>query len=181
MPRASTKSDLLLCASAQFDKLAKLIDSMPKEEQSAAFHFVEQPSRKEAHWTRDKNLRDVLIHLYEWHHLLLEWVKANTAGEEKSFLPKPYNWKTYGQMNMELWAKHQATSLEDSIAMLLHSHQGVMDMMEKFSNEELFERKHFAWTGTSTLGSYCVSTTSSHYDWAIKKIKLHRKTYQETH
>ena len=29
--------------------------------------------------------------------------------------------------------------------------------------------------GGTVLGSYFVSTTSSHYDWAIKKLKAHRK------
>ena len=32
-----------------------------------------------------------------------------------------------------------------------------------------------AWTGNAALGDYCVSTTSSHYDWAMKKIKAHIK------
>ena len=31
------------------------------------------------------------------------------------------------------------------------------------------------WVGGSTLGSYFVSTTSSHYDWAMKKLKAHKK------
>ena len=45
----------------------------------------------------------------------------------------------------------------------------------EYSNEELFTKKYFNWTGTTDLGSYFVSTTSSHYDWAIKKIKSHCK------
>jgi len=44
-------------------------------------------------------------------------------------------------------------------------------------DDELFQKKHFSWTGTSTLGSYCVSVTASHYDWAMKKIKQHIKTH----
>lgn len=31
------------------------------------------------------------------------------------------------------------------------------------------------WVGGSTLGSYFVSCTSSHYDWAMKKLKAHQK------
>lgn len=31
------------------------------------------------------------------------------------------------------------------------------------------------WVGGSTLGSYFVSVTASHYDWAMKKQKAHRK------
>ncbi|MEI2764316.1 MAG: ClbS/DfsB family four-helix bundle protein [Dermatophilaceae bacterium] len=31
----------------------------------------------------------------------------------------------------------------------------------------------FPWTGASTLGSYFVSVTSSHYAWAITKLRAH--------
>ena len=51
-----------------------------------------------------------------------------------------------------------------------------MALIETFSNEQLFAKSVFDWTGTSTLGAYCVSATASHYDWAIKKIKVHIKT-----
>ena len=57
--------------------------------------------------------------------------------------------------------------------MLAESHEKVLALADKYSNEELFTKKYFSWTGTTDLGSYFVSTTSSHYDWAIKKIKLH--------
>lgn len=50
-----------------------------------------------------------------------------------------------------------------------------MKLAEKFSDKELFEKNVFPWVGGSTLGSYFVSATSSHYDWAIKKLKAHRK------
>ena len=180
MGRATTKSDLLKAAAEQFEKLWKLIDSMPENEQTATFNFGDNFIKKEAHWERDKNLRDVLVHLYEWHQLLLNWVEANQNGEVKPFLPEPYNWKTYGQMNIEFWKKHQSTPYEDSKKMLHFSHKQVMDMIEKFTNEALFEKQHFNWTGTSTLGAYCVSATSSHYDWAMKKIKAHIKTYRKS-
>ncbi len=44
----------------------------------------------------------------------LHWVYSNQNGEEKPFIPEPYNWKTYGDMNVEFWKKHQNTSLEDA-------------------------------------------------------------------
>ena len=121
-------------------------------------------------------MHDVLIYLYEWHELLLNWVKSNQQGENKSFLPAPYNWKTYPQMNVEIWKKHQKTPLADAKKMLKESHNNVMSVIETFSNDELFAKGSFAWTGGSTLGAYCVSATSSHYDWAMKKLKNHLKT-----
>ena len=176
MPRPTTKPDLIKTANEQFEKMYKLIDSMTEDEQNAAFNFGDDTDKKEAHWKRDKNLRDVLVHLYEWHQLLLNWVKANQNGEEKPFLPEPYNWKTYGVMNVEvIWKKHQNTPYLKSKEMLKESHAKVIKLIETFSNDELFAKKHFSWTGGTNLGSYCISTTSSHYDWAMKKIKMHIK------
>ncbi len=106
---------------------------------------------------------------------LLNWVYSNQNGDHKPFLPEPYNWKTYGDMNMEFWKKHQSTSLEDAENMLQKSHNEVIKLAETFSNEELFSKGVYKWVGGSTLGSYFVSVTASHYDWAMKKLKAHSK------
>ena len=76
---------------------------------------------------------------------------------------------------MEFWKKHQSTSLEDAKIMFQQSHNEVMKLAETFSNEELFSKGVYNWVGGSTLGSYFVSATASHYDWAMKKLKAHRK------
>jgi Uncharacterized conserved protein len=165
MPRPTTKATLIIAAGEQYDKLWKLIDGMTEEQQNGTFSFED----------RDKNLRDVLVHLYEWHQLLLNWINANINGNKKDFLPEPYNWKTYPEMNVGFWKKHQNTSLVDSKKMLKESHSEVVNLIETFTDDELFVKKHFPWTGTTSLGSYCVSATSSHYDWAMKKLKLHLK------
>ncbi|MBF4806573.1 MAG: ClbS/DfsB family four-helix bundle protein, partial [Pseudoleptotrichia goodfellowii] len=54
MARPTTKKDLCEAAETQFQKLENLIDGMSEEEQKGTFLFED----------RDKNLRDVLIHLY---------------------------------------------------------------------------------------------------------------------
>jgi len=180
--RPTTKPDLMAAANTQFEKLWQMIGSMTEEEQNGEFKFRDDflQKQKEAHWRRDKNLRDVLIHLYEWHQLLLNWIKANKIGEPKPFLPEPYNWKTYPQMNVGFWEKHQTTAYSQSLDMLKKSHAEVMALIETFSNDELFSKGYFSWTGTSTLGSYCVSATSSHYDWAMKKMKQHIKSQRDS-
>ena len=174
MARPTTKEELMFLGNEQYKKLWKMINSMSVEQQNFKFNFDEDIG-KEAHWKRDKNIRDVLIHLYEWHRLLLNWVNSNQKGEEKPFLPSPYNWKTYADMNVEIWKKHQDTSYDRSKEMIKQSHADVISLIEKFSNEELFTKKYFSWTGGSSLGQYCVSAISSHYDWAMKKIKAHIK------
>ena len=168
MPRPTTKADLIQAANDQFAKLWTLIGEMSDEEKSADIVPNE----------RDKNVRDVLVHLYEWHCLLLNWIRSNTNRNPAPFLPAPYNWKTYPQMNVVFWEKHQNTSYTDAETMLKKTHKEVMALIETFSNEDLFSKGAFDWTGTTTLGSYCVSATSSHYDWAIKDIKKALKKYR---
>lgn len=172
MPRPQTKTDLIEAANEQFNKLISLIDSMSENDQNSAFCFAVTEKDKEAHWRRDKNLRDVLVHLYEWHTLLINWVNVNRCGDDFTpFLPAPYNWKSYGDMNVAFWKKHQSTTLADAREMLLKSHREVLGIIESFTNDELFQKAYFKWSGTANVGSYCVSATSSHYDWAMKKIK----------
>ena len=175
MSRPTTKLDLIMAAEENYKKLNSLISNLTEDELSTPFDFTKDDKKKEAHWRRDKNLRDVLIHLYEWHQLILNWVNANQNGEPKPFIPSPYNWKTYGEMNMEFWEKHQKTALLESKEMLNKSHEAVMSLAASLTNEELFSKYVFKWVGGSTLGSYFVSATSSHYDWAMKKLKAHQK------
>lgn len=165
MSRPTTKQQLMDKGEDYFNELFDLINSLEADEQEKLFAFED----------RDKNIRDVLVHLYEWHQLLLNWIKSNLSGKEINFLPEPYNWKTYPQMNIEFRDKHQTTSYRDATAILQKSHTELMGLIDTFTNEQLFTKKIFPWTATTSLGSYCVSATSSHYDWAMKKIKKHTK------
>lgn len=110
MAKPTTKAELIQAATESYQELCGLIASLTERELATSFDFTKMKSKKEAHWARDRNLRDVLIHLYEWHRLLLDWVAANQRGENKSFLPAPYNWRTYGDMNREIWGRHQNTT-----------------------------------------------------------------------
>ncbi len=186
MPRPQNKTDLLTLAEKNYDELVKFIASMSEDEKSTLFDFSSL-NKKEAHWSRDKNTRDVICHLVEWHKLLLKFVAQNTKNETSGksengknaivyqFLPEPYNWKNYGDMNRAIWQNCQNITTEKALANFAESHKKLMELAQSFSDEELFAKKHFAWTGTTNLGAYFISTTSSHYDWAIKKLKAHRK------
>ena len=175
MARPTTKNDLIETAGATYDKLMELLDSMTTEQLTGTFSF-DIENEKGEHWKRDRNIHDVLIHLYEWQQLLLDWVTANQNGENRQFLKEGYNWKTYGGMNVDFVEKHKDSSYDESLALLKESHVKVIALAESLSNEELFAKKVFPWVGGSALGSYFVSTTASHYDWALKKIRKYKKS-----
>ena len=175
MPRPTTKAELISAANDQFGKMWKLIDSMPEEVQNAAFGF-DIADKKEAHWGRDKNLRDVLIHLYEWHQMVMRWYNEGTVKGGMPAVPgEGYTWMTLPGLNMEIWKKYQDVPLEEAKSMLRKSHEEVLAIAASHTNEELFTKGLYKWTKTSNLGAYFISCTSSHYDWAMAKIKLHAK------
>ncbi|QWW19772.1 ClbS/DfsB family four-helix bundle protein [Schaalia sp. 19OD2882] len=180
MARPTNKADLLKAAASRFTELDELLDSMDSDELRSTFTF-EIAGKREAHWKRDKNVRDVIVHLHEWHALLVTWIEANLSGDGRPFLPAPYTWAAYGDMNVALWKEHQGTPLDEARTLLDESHARVLRLVEGFGDDELFVKRHFTWTGSTNLGSYCISATSSHYEWALKKLRLHHKTWRASY
>ena len=175
MAKAKTKEELVSFSEENWRKMFHLIDTLPLEAQMASFAFGQEKG-KEAHWVRDKNIRDVFAHLYEWQVLLQNFVKSNVAGNTQSFLPAPYTWKNYATMNQEIWKKHQSTSYEEIREKLEASHVRTIQLLQQFSDKELYTKEFYSWTGAKSLSQYFQSSLASHYDWALKKLRLHKRT-----
>jgi len=165
MARPKNKADLLNLSKKNFKLLLEFIESLSKEEQNADF----------PKGTMNRNIRDVLIHLHHWHLMMLEWYTIGMKGEKPEMPAKGYTWKTTPELNRWIWGKYKDISLEDAKKDFKSSYEKVRRLIEKHSDEELFEKKRYKWTGTTSLGAYLVSVTSSHYDWAYKLIKKAKK------
>lgn len=166
MARPTTKHGLLKECKASRRRVLDLIDALPPHKRDAEFVFDD----------RDRNVRDVLVHLHEWHLLLLAWESANTHGDGASFLPEGYRWNSYAPMNVALRDKHVGTSLAQALDLYRESYDDVVAMIESHTDDELFTKKFYPWTGSTSLGAYCVSNTSSHDDWALKKLRRHARS-----
>lgn len=115
--------------------------------------------------------RDVLAHLYEWQRLFETWYAEGMAGG-KAEVPAPgYSWRQTPALNAELWQRHRTTSYDDALHALRASHARVMAIIGTHSDEELFTKKYYPWTGSTSLGSYLVSCTSGHYEWGQRTLK----------
>ncbi len=165
MPRPKTKDELSELSQKNFTKLRELVDSYSQKEQTAEF----------PKGTMNRNIRDILAHLHHWHLMMLDWYKVGMKGEKPEMPAKDYTWKTVPELNRVIWEKYRTIELEKVRNDLNQSYQQLQKIIERHSNEELFEKKRFKWTGTTSLGSYLVSATSSHYDWALKLIKKAKK------
>ncbi|MDR0625808.1 MAG: ClbS/DfsB family four-helix bundle protein [Bifidobacteriaceae bacterium] len=171
MARPTTRDDLLLAASDGFAKLTGLIDHLPAGAIEAEFAFED----------RDRNVRDVLWHLHTWHGMVIEWHLVGTVEGGVPAVPgEGYTWKTLPLLNQEVWEKAQLVPLSHAREAFEASHTQVVRLIESHTNDELFSRGVYPWTKSTTLGAYFISATSSHYDWAMKKLHQHRRTYAGT-
>ena len=161
MPRPKSKKELLDLSQKNFKKLNDFINTFSKEEQNTSFKGD----------SMNRNIRDVLAHLYHWHLLMLEWYKIGMSGEKPNMHAKGYTWKTTSALNKWIWKQYQNFELEEVKKLINTSHAQVQKLIIQHSNDELFEKKRYHWTGSTSLGAYLVSATSSHYDWAWKMIK----------
>ena len=161
MPRPKTKAELLAQSQANFHKLFELIDAYP-------------PGRQEGNFeegTLNRNIRDVLAHLHEWHIMMASWYKVGMDGEKPDMPASGYTWKTLPALNQKIWEESQAISLQEARELLNTSFITIQAIVQQHSDEELFEKKRYKWTGSTSLGAYLISSTASHYDWAYKLIK----------
>lgn len=165
MPRPNNKAELLNLSKKNFELLMDFIESFSKEEQNAEF----------PKGTMNRNFRDVLMHLHHWHLMMFDWYIVGMKGEKPEIPAKGYTWKTTPELNRWIWEKYKDTPLADAKKDLKSSFIKIRGLIEKHNDEELFKKKRYKWTGTTSLGAYFVSATSSHYDWAIKLIKKAKK------
>lgn len=165
MSRPTSKESLLELSTENYQKLLILINSFSEQEKIATFPFED----------RDRNIRDVVGHLHEWHLMMQTWYELGMQGQKPITPKEGYTWKTLPALNQVIWEKYQTIPLADTIKKLAASHNTIQEMIHRHTDEQLFTKKFYLWTGTTSLGSYFISSTSSHYDWAIKKLKCYKK------
>ena len=107
--------------------------------------------------------------------MMLDWYEAGMSGQKPNIPAKGYTFKTTPALNQEIWKKYQTTNYEEIQKMIKKSFSDIQIVINKHTDNELFEKKKYKWTGSTSLGSYLISATSSHYDWAIKKLRKYKK------
>ena len=168
MPRPTNKTELLLVSEENLKKLLAFIGSLPKDYQMKAYVNNELNDR-------DKTIADVICHLHEWHLMMKNWYNTGMSGKKPAIPAEDVTWQTLPILNHRIYDKYKGTELSEAIKLLKMSHKEIMELIQKHSDDELFTKKKYMWTGTTSLGAYLVSATSSHYDWALKTIRPIKK------
>jgi hypothetical protein len=154
---------------ANFNKLLNAVDELSDEAKSRVYEDGVLNNR-------DRTVSDVLCHLHEWHLMMKKWYGVGMSGEKPIIPAEGFTWKTLPLLNQQIRERYAGTSLSDAIAMFKDSHTTMMSIIQKHTDDELFTKKHYKWTGTTSLAAYLISATSSHYDWGWKCVRKAGKT-----
>ena len=165
------KQDLRASVQEDFNALMSAIDAAEPDVLTLPFVIGDKPT-KCATFQQGTNVKDLLVHILEWQRLQSTFVENIRKGTPKDFIPEPYR-KDYKEMDRINFEKHSATSLESALMMLRASHEEMIRLMDSFSEEELFGKKVFKVTYTTTMAAYFASVTSSPYTQSLKKLKSH--------
>ena len=165
MPRPKTKEELLDLSEANYQKLMSLVASYSEAEQEREF----------PEGTLNRNIRDVLAHLHHWHLLFLGWYEEGMMGKKPDMPAKGYTWRTTSELNHSIQKLYRNTPLAEVKQMFQESYTLLASIIKRHNQEELFTKKCYPWTGSTSLAAYLISATSSHYDWAYKLIRKCKK------
>jgi hypothetical protein len=164
MARPTTKAQLLEAAESEFTKLMNLLEN------------VDSASHTRSGVNGEWSVKDVLAHLFVWHQMMETWYTDGMAGNKPQIPAPGYTWKTTPQLNEKIFQEHRLDAYESVFETLKATHQRMLALIANHSNDELFTKQKYAWTGTTSLGAYFVSATSSHYVWAADLIKKCQKS-----
>lgn len=165
MPRPKSKTELLELSNSKHRELMNFIAGMNAQQLEKGF----------PEGTLNRSVGDVLAHLHHWHMMFLEWYREGMAGRKPAMPAQGFSWKDTPELNKWIRDQYQAMPLGEIKVLFQDSFERVQAVITKHSDQELFEKKKYNWTGSTSLGSYLVSATSSHYDWGLKLIKISLK------
>lgn len=165
MSKPTTKEELLYQSQNTFDKLLNYINNLTLEEQEKEFPLG----------SLNRNIRDLLAHLHHWHLMMLEWYKVGMEGNKPAMPANGYTWKEIPQLNIQIQRQYSSVPLNEVKHLLGKSYNHVQQLILAHTDEELFTKKYYTWTGSTSLGAYLISATSSHYSTILKLLKKFRR------
>ncbi|MGB9375370.1 MAG: ClbS/DfsB family four-helix bundle protein [Jiangellales bacterium] len=166
MGRPATRDELLARIDSDFEALWRSVETVPG------------PDRQRGQACGDWTVKDLLAHLDAWHEMFLAWEAVGRAGGKPPIPAPGLTWKQTPQLNEQIWLRTRDDSWDDVAARLTASHARIRDVVASYSHDDLFTKKRFEWTGSTSVGSYATSATTSHYDWARKQVRAYAKALQ---
>lgn len=163
MARPMNKKELIEFAENEYKKLFQLISHIKPEEIEKSNIFD------------NRSTKDLVAHLYAWQLLELTWYKVGMQGKKPAIPAPGYTFKDAPALNEKLFQDYKDIEWETLLKEFQKTHDKLLDIVKSHTEDELYTKKKYAWTGSTDMAVYFRSALSSHYLWANNLIKKHFK------
>ncbi len=116
------------------DNFQKLLDFISKQD---------NPNKEFSGNTMNRNIRNVLGHLYLWQEMFLNWYKIGMQGEKPALPKESYTFADTPKLNHEIWENNQNILLNEMLILFQNSFQKVYSSIKKHTDDELFTKKKY--------------------------------------
>ena len=163
MARPMNKEQLISFAQNEYTKLMDLISKLNEKQRDSEYIFD------------NRTTKDIVAHLYAWQLLELNWYKEGMKGNKPDIPAKGYTFKDSPALNEKLYQEYKNIKWKELFDKFKISHNSLLKIIESHTNDELYTKKKYIWTGSTDMAVYFRSALSSHYVWAQGLIKKHFK------
>lgn len=157
MSKFQTKEQFLDEIRKERGKLEDLLAMIPDEE-------------KLAEVTDGMSVKDFIAHRTEWGRMMIRWYTEARAGGTPAVPTERYKWNQLRELNADIHERFAESQLDEVETQFSEVHDELYTMIEAMSDEELFTKRHYPFTGSSDLVTYLNSATASHYRSARRHI-----------
>jgi len=158
MSKFTTRDEFLADVDKERAALDKLLAEIPTE-------------HKGVEVVDDMTVKDFLAHRTEWGAMMLGWLAEARDGGTPAVPSPQYKWNQLKELNADIKARYADVPLATIERDFAQVHDQLRDVIAAATDEELFTKKHYTFTGSSDLVTYLNSATAAHYRSARRHIK----------
>lgn len=158
MSKFKTKAELVAEIKKERAKLKRLLDEIPEVSKTEEV-------------TDGMSVKDFVAHRTEWGRMMIRWYQDARGGRPSAVPTDEFKWNQLKELNAAIHSKFAQSSPAAAERDFANVHDRLFEIVQGMSEEELFTKKHYSFTGTSDLATYVNSATASHYRSARRHIQ----------
>lgn len=155
---AKSRSELLDVTQKEFEKLAKLIDTI---DANTALEKVDE----------DTSIKDVIAHRAHWIDLFLGWYWDGLAGKIVYFPAEGYKWNDLKRYNSDLRKRGSDLDWPAAVTMLNTNYHKLTTFIQDRSEEDLYSGPMEGANNAWTPGRWAEAAGPSHFRSASKFLR----------
>jgi len=122
----------------------------------------------------DWSVKDVLAHIAGWERMFIGWLDALMRGERPD-RPANIDEAWVNETNARLYRENGEKTLADVLAESRAAHEAMLALIDRLTEEELFDPNHFPWTRGHDMAPWLRGNADEHYAEHTVQLRAWRR------